>query len=108
MQSNSQPNQQHLYTPSLLDPNFNSRINAFSMHNSNALSNSESEVNSPTGTINPMAAIKVEKQGSFAESASSPSGKKPLVSAAEANDSKRKIVTSAFEAAVIKVKSSIM
>ncbi len=96
-----------MYTPSLADSNFNSRINAF-----NTLSNYESEYNSPTGTVNPMGAIKVEKQGSFTEneSGSSLSGqKKARVSDAEINaDSKRKIVTSAFEAAVIKVKSSIM
>ena len=79
------------------------------MHNSNTLSNDdESEIVSPTGMANPIGAIKVEKQGSFTESVSSPSGKKPLAFDADANDSKRRIVTSAFEAAVIKVKSSIM
>ena len=74
------------------------------MQNSNASNQSQSsEILSPTN--NPMGAIKVEKQGSFTESASSPSAHKP------ANleiDDKRKFVTSAFEAAVIKVKSSIL
>ena len=99
-----------MYTPSLADANFSSRaINAFDMHNSSVLfKHDESEIVSPTGAGNPMGAIKVEKQGSFTESASSPSGKKPLAFDAEAHDSKRRIVTSAFEAAVIKVKSSIM
>ena len=76
------------------------------MHNSNASNQSQSsEILSPTN--NPMGAIKVEKQGSFTESASSPSANKPLNPEIDANE-KRKFVTSAFEAAVIKVKSSIL
>ena len=77
------------------------------MQNSNTLSNQSSEMTSPTNNKNPLGAIKVEKQGSFTESASSPSAKKLVNPELELNDPKRRIVTSAFEAAVIKVKSSI-
>ena len=55
------------------------------MQNSNASNQSQSsEILSPTN--NPMGAIKVEKQGSFTESASSPSVKKLVNPEIEEND----------------------
>ena len=62
-----------LNTPSLADSNFNPKSNAFYIHNGSYLSNGSSGIQSPTSTHFPNNAIKVEMQGSYKESETTPS-----------------------------------